>query len=438
MNKRLLTCLFSLSMLSVISTVQAEEVYSLASARVVKVDGYPLDKPLVPKQTVLLNVDAMVTTWFTAPPVYPQWQMPGAVIIDSAAQNLALQQRIKGKTYAGVRREFLLIPQKTGTLRLPRSEIILTPALSDDKRSVVVSAAPFEVKMPAGAGDLTSFLPASRLTLKETFEPVSLEGLKVGDAVTRKVTVEVDGTLASFIPAIDAGTLPEGMELYTDNPQVVAVTSDRGDFIGGKRIETFSYLAYDEGSYTLPGIKLRWWNTEKDRFESAQLAPVTIPIAAAPDAGAEAELQRGLGARVLDNLGFILLTMIIAVFVLMLMLRSHREIVRFVYRLRTTVGTKTKRLITSEPVCFYRMLIAIRFSSHRRAIHLYHLWLCARGSMAETLSLEIATWLSKRYGNKYQDISGKDVVESLKKTRAHYKQNLQPKHHRYSLPALNR
>ena len=436
MSKRLLQCILPLMLLTVIPA-QAEEVFTIGSAFIVLPDGSPLTKPAVPKQTLLMNVDTMATTWFTAPPVFPQWNISGGIAVDSSSQNLALQQRIKGKTYAGVRREFLLIPQKTGTLRLPRSDIILTPALTDKKQTVTVSTSPVEVKLPSGAGDLSSFLPGSKLTLTESIEPDSLTALQAGDAITRKVTLEVDGILATFIPAIDAGMVSEGMELYAGTPEVTAVTTGRGDFVGGRRVDTFSYLAHKEGSYTLPGITIRWWNTVTDRFEETSLAPISFDVAAAPDAGAEAVLQRGIGDKLLDNLGVVMLALIIILFGVSLMVRYQREVSRFKRQLSQTIRTRIKQIMTSEPMYFHRMMLALRFSRHQVAMQHYHKWLQARGGMEELLPPEIAIWLGKNYGVEHEIISIDDVMDSLKKSRDRYKESIRPKHSCYGLPALN-
>ena len=437
MNKRLLTCVLSLMMFAATPTSQAEEVFTTAAANIVLPDGSALEKPVVPKQTLLLNIDTMSTTWFTAPPAYPQWQMSGAVVVGSSAQNLALQQRVKGKTYAGVRREFLLIPQKEGVFRLPRSEIVLTPALTDEKQIVTVSTSPMEVKLPAGAGELASFLPGSRLQITDSVEPASLVDLKAGDAISRKVTLEVDGILATLIPAIDAGMVPEGMELYSGSPEVVAVTTDRGDFIGGRRVETFSYLAHKEGGYTLPGITIRWWNTITDRFEEAVLPPISFDVAAAPDAGAEAALQRGVRDKLLDNLGVITLALIIAMFALSLLVRYQRETGRYARHTLQVIRRLIKQAMNSEPMYFHQMMLAIRIGNHQQAVNFYHKWLQARNGMDEALPSDIAVWLGKNYGFQHELISSSDVMNCLKQSRDRYKQSLKAKYSRHGLPALN-
>ncbi len=359
------------------------------------------------------------------------------MVVNGTSQNQSLEQQIKGKTYTGIRREFFIVPQKSGALRLSENEIILTPAYTDEKQTVMVSASPIEVRIPAGAGDLSSFLPGSGIQLTDSLDPASLTDLKVGDAITRKVSLEVDGILASLIPAIDAGMTPQGLELYAGTPEVMAVTTDRRGFVGGRRIETFNYLAHEEGRYTLPAIKVRWWNTEADRFEEETIPPVSFEIAAASNTGAEAALQQGISDKLLDNLGIIVLMLIIFTLALLLFARYQREIKHFSQSLCLKIKIWIYQTMTSEPMYFHRMMWAMRFSSHEPSMFFYHKWLQARGGMEEALPSEIAIWLGKNYSSGHEIISSADVIESLKKSRKAYKQSLKPKYSRYGLPALN-
>ncbi len=73
MIKRLFTHVLSLALLVLTPVLQAEEVSSTASVSIMLPDGSPVSKPVVPKQTLSLHVDTMTTSWFAAPPVYPQW-----------------------------------------------------------------------------------------------------------------------------------------------------------------------------------------------------------------------------------------------------------------------------------------------------------------------------------------------------------------------------
>ncbi len=418
MNNRLTKCLLPFALLSAIANVQAEDVVSDGKVQILQPDYAPIeDTIIVPKQTLIMTVDAVSTTWFTAPPAYPQWEMPGAVIVNSESQNLALQYREKGKTWAGVRREFLLVPQKTGKLQLPRSEIVLTPALTDSKQTVSVSSAPFTVELPAGATDIDRFLPATRLQLTETIEPDVLENLKTGDAIVRKVTIEADGVMATFIPAINSGDVPQGLELYASRPEVSNVSTARGDFIGGKRTETFTYMAHDAGSYTLPGIQVKWWNLQTKAFETATLPPVTFSVAAAANAGDEARLQQSIVSRLTDNLGSILLGLTALIVLLSLVLRYKLAVIKGVNYTTAVARQTLHKIRTSEPVWFYRMLLAKYTGQNKHAIHLYHQWRLACKAERSAMEPEIIAWLAECYADQNSKYAGKADRQAVIKNR---------------------
>ena len=241
-----------------------------------------IDPPrVVVGQRTTLRIDVLAPNYMTSPPELPGFQVRNAVTRQLQSVNLSEQRN--GTSYAGVRFEFAIYPQEPGSF-----------AISDQKVKVKYAAEPpavreellslprvsFEAFIPDAAADLNPFLAASQLTVEQSVQRSS-DPLKVGDSITRTVTIQAEETPAMLLPPV---TFPavDGLAVYPAQPALQDKTEGRTDALTATRTDSATYILQRPGDYVLPAIDVRWWNAGEGRVETAHLDAVTMQVAPNP------------------------------------------------------------------------------------------------------------------------------------------------------------
>jgi hypothetical protein len=230
----------------------------------------------------------------------------GAQLSSPQVQNAVVQQLgsdenfqevVNGIGYSVTERRFVIYPQSSGTLEIPpvhfsasvgrrggvnrffsNRNTIREINLSSDAHQV-------EVKPRPASFPGQTWLPASELSLTESWSGIS-DRVEVGDAITRNVVLITKGLSSSLLPGIPYDD-QNGLRFYPDQP-VREDAADREGVIGTRR-EGTAIVASRPGEYTLPEVRLPWWNTVTDRLETAVLPARTITVVAPP--GSEAAYE---------------------------------------------------------------------------------------------------------------------------------------------------
>ncbi len=164
--------------------------------------------------------------------------------------------RFEGQVAASTRTRFGLFDQRMQVRRVQSPEIELTV---------------LPVTQPLSAGN---WLPAKTLQLVEEW-PQDPPAFKVGEPVTRTLTLAAEGLTAAQLPVIEP-PLPEGMKGYPDQPVLENKTSSTG--IVGIRQEKTALIPTRSGKLILPPVEIAWWNVKAGRLETAKLAERTIEV----------------------------------------------------------------------------------------------------------------------------------------------------------------
>lgn len=72
----------------------------------------------------------------------------------------------------------------------------------------------------------------------------------------------------------------DGLGFYTRQPHVQD-QRQRGQFIGS-RTETITYVCEEEGSFTIPGLSIQWWNPKTEMLKNIPLKSVNFEVTANP------------------------------------------------------------------------------------------------------------------------------------------------------------
>ncbi|KQH87294.1 aerotolerance protein BatD [Vibrio furnissii] len=126
-----------------------------------------------------------------------------------------------------------------------------------------------------------TWLPTSRLTLREQWldsqgKPItgSHYATKVGDSITREVTVQVTGLTQEQLPNIHL-TYPDSVRVYDEKPQFA--TLDNGDVtMTLKQV----LIPRQTGDITLPKVAMQWWDTVTKAQKTASADGLTLNVAA--------------------------------------------------------------------------------------------------------------------------------------------------------------
>ena len=242
-------------------------------------------------QPVILTVDVFVPTYFTGAPRFPQLDVKDAMVVFvDEGQNLT--ESVGEVTYAGQRRSYRIYPQREGAFEVPSFEVKVSYAV-DGKASPRFSASgrggSFTATVPEAARRLEHFIATPSFQLTESTDR-PLEGLVVGDSITRTITMTAVEAFAMMLPPLSFPPV-DGLGVYPRGSRRVSDSSgERGAARVGKRVESVTYSCEKEGHYRLPAIDIDWWDTVARTVRRASLPELALSVAANPDLKAEIPL----------------------------------------------------------------------------------------------------------------------------------------------------
>ena len=206
-------------------------------------------------------------------------------IVEKLAENRTYEKFINGRRYRVFEKQFAVFPQNVGELviepaileaqyiDLPR--VLRTKRVESDAVTLTVKPIPQQARK-AQSG---YWLPARSLTLSEEWSDSSNE-IQVGEPVTRTLTLRATGLLSAQLPEMGDIASKKDIKQYADQPVLDNVIKNEG-FIG-KRQEKIAYIPTSPGELKLPEIEIVWWNTEKNKLETAKLPSRLIKVIGAP------------------------------------------------------------------------------------------------------------------------------------------------------------
>lgn len=193
-----------------------------------------------------------------------------------------------GRRYIVIERHYAIFPQQSGKLRI--DPLVFSGRVSNGSsqffdpfnqrgqvKRIRSQAIEIDVKsIPANQQALT-WLPATEVKLEERW-PEDPPQFKVGDAVTRTLLLTAQGLTAVQLPELSKA-IPDGFKSYPDQAELNDQQQATG--ITGTRTEKIALIASRPGHYTLPEIKLHWWNTQTDKQEVTRIPARKIVVLAA-------------------------------------------------------------------------------------------------------------------------------------------------------------
>ena len=223
-----------------------------------------------------------------------------------ADENGASQKN--GQSYQVVTRHYVVFPQHSGHLSIPGAVLTGTVPVRmrrldpNDPFSGFFSGSPFGgmlggskpvrlngepivldvLQRPAGAGT-NYWLPAQNVTLSARWRPTDLQA-HVGDPVTVNLQLQAEDLTAAQLPDLSALlTLPPGIKAYPDEPKLT--DNAKGTAILGVREQNIALIADQPGQFTIPELRLTWWDVRSNQAREAILPARTVVVQ--PSAGSK-------------------------------------------------------------------------------------------------------------------------------------------------------
>ncbi|MDM9652818.1 BatD family protein [Pseudomonas wenzhouensis] len=212
--------------------------------------------------------------------------------VEQLGEPRTYEKSIGGVLHGVIELQYAIYPQRSGELMIPGQTFSAT--LVDRSRSndflpfgpragkvsrvkspdILLQVKPKPADYPAEV----PWLPARALGLAETWNPQP-EQSQVGDSLTRRLILKVDGLSSAQLPPLPA-TQVDGLRRYPDQPQMDDQKSENG--IVGTREEREALVPSRAGNFELPPLEIVWWNTQTDTLERTTLSARTLQVAENP------------------------------------------------------------------------------------------------------------------------------------------------------------
>lgn len=192
---------------------------------------------------------------------------------------------IDGRRYRVIERTYGIIPDLPGQVNIKGATFsgdVLVESQRrggmfgfNESRPMQAGAPSLSIQVnPAPASFLGQWLVADLVVLKESF-PEDVKEFTVGSPITRTITLLASNADENSLPDIVQGLPPE-LKSYPEKPQRQSFVRDAQ--IVSQYSITSAIVPSKAGTFTLPEVKVPWWNPHLKRQEIATLSARTIEV----------------------------------------------------------------------------------------------------------------------------------------------------------------
>ena len=221
-----------------------------------------------------------------------------AAVVERVGEDHSFETIRDGRRYQVIERRYLVVPQASGSLKIP--SVLFSGKVPDVRRSRsmfedmfgnrsgvfgggfqsarLVRARSPEItlkvqEIPLGMKS-SAWLPARELSLTEKWSTDSLD-VRVGEPITRTITIHAKGLTGEQLPELSFSE-EAGVKIYPDQPTIT--TTFDGSWAVGTREQKLALVPTQPGDVTIPETRVRWWNLKTHRPEEAVLPARSLTI----------------------------------------------------------------------------------------------------------------------------------------------------------------
>ncbi|MFT5904595.1 MAG: hypothetical protein ACI9E1_000180 [Cryomorphaceae bacterium] len=265
--------LFALSLLINTYSLATERLYSYTDA-VTKESSWV-------GQQVKFSVVLAVSE---SPQGSPRFSFPdvaGGLLLQASGGPVFGKEKKDDSEYKTWRYDFAFYPQRAGIHTIPPIEIrVSLPSGEDTWQQLTTSTTAFKLnsQWPKGAEGLATLISTKRFEASEKWQSVN-DNPRVGDAITLTISRNADDILGLAFPPLVLAEI-EAMGIYPEPPKV-SDKEYRGD-LTGTRIEKIVYTFNREGTVTIPGHVIPWFDLGDQKMKYVRFAARTFNVAPNP------------------------------------------------------------------------------------------------------------------------------------------------------------
>jgi len=234
-------------------------------------------------QALVLAVEVSTDRWFATGSQIQHFNLKNVVMQANNITTINGSKRINGKTWAIQTHEITLFPTKSGIYQIP--EIKVDVSINTENDGIIngvlsTKTSHFNIELPEALRGITNFIVSSQVTLSIDGQFDEEKEYMVGEAITQTITITATDTPAMMIAPINltnnvvnneaslAGS--SGLSIY-HKPVQLFDQSNRGTLLG-TRVESYTYIFEQPGSYVIDEQIIYWWNSQTNSLEE-----LTIP-----------------------------------------------------------------------------------------------------------------------------------------------------------------
>ncbi|MGR4999386.1 BatD family protein [Vibrio celticus] len=220
-------------------------------------------------EQVILNIEVATPRWLTGGTRIGSIEIPNVIAKQRNQLATNYTERVGGTTWSRQRWEVTLYPMTSGEFVIPTVPVRIQVSAPDGSNvggTLYTQPIKFEASLPSGLlSDESPWFSATDVDVEQEWQR-SNESLKVGDAVTRTVTIKAKDSLSVLLPDVLTNESTQQFQAYPQ-PNRLDDTQERGDY-RSSRVEETVYVIQQGGEFTLPEFSFQWWDSKNQRLEN--------------------------------------------------------------------------------------------------------------------------------------------------------------------------
>ncbi|MBK2356254.1 BatD family protein [Francisella hispaniensis] len=188
------------------------------------------------------------------------------------------QKRINGKMYDVVEESFLIIPNITGTIRIPAIVLEATipntfGQLGTRVKYFSTEAKLLKVKPIPNDISINDWFPAADVQISDNWS--ADKNIKEGELLTRTIKIKAKGVLSNDIPKLEFKS-SDTFNVYPEKPELQDI--EQAGQLTGVATYKIGYMPVKQGKAIIPAINLKWFDVDNHKSKVASIAAKTFDV----------------------------------------------------------------------------------------------------------------------------------------------------------------
>ena len=236
-----------------------------------------------PDPYVQQSVGVTVRLFYAVPLASGQLDLdtPDGASLQRIGEDVQSSRELNGRRYNVVERRFLMVPERSGALRIPAPRFAgrgsggwMDDFLGGNSREMHANGAPKTINVRAQPANAPQpWLPLRDLRLRYLAVPQSL---RAGEAAELVVEAIAQGATQAQMPELATPSVA-GAQVFAEPPQYDET------FNGGtpqvKLTRRYSIVPNGAGKLGVPGLKMAWWDVRAGTAKTAALPDLDLAVA---------------------------------------------------------------------------------------------------------------------------------------------------------------